>query len=323
MELVVMIPAYNEESTIGNLIRSIPRDVLDEVKVLVINDGSTDNTLVEAEKVGADKIISFKENRGLAVTFEKGLDTALQMGADIIVNIDADGQYDPREIPKLVKPIEDGQADIVLGSRFKGSIEYMPKSKKIGNILATKVTGYLSGIPISDAQTGFRAFSKYAALRLNVLSEYTYVQETIIQAAYKGLTIMEVPCTFSRRTEGKSRLITNIFGYARRSSITILRTYINYKSLKTFFAIGGILSITGIAIGLRVLIHFIMTGRVTPYLPSAILTAVLLIIGFQIMVLGLIADMVGNNRKLTEEILYNLKKRDLENRLKQSQPSGQ
>lgn len=306
-----MIPAFNEESTIGNLIRSIPRDVLDEVKILVINDGSTDNTIIEAEKAGADKLISFKENMGLAIAFEKGLDTALQMGADIIVNIDADGQYDPKEIPKLVKPIEDGQADIVLGSRFKGSIEYMPKSKKIGNILATKVTRYLSGIPISDAQTGFRAFSKYAALRLNVLSGYTYVQETIIQAAHKGLTIVEVPCTFSRRTEGKSRLITNIFGYARKSGITILRTYTNYKPLKTFFAIGGILSIIGIVIGLRVLIHFLMTGRVTPYLPSAILTAILLIVGFQIIILGLLADMIGVERKFMEKILYYMKKAEL------------
>jgi len=311
LKLVVMIPAFNEESTIGNLIRSIPRDVLDEVKILVINDGSTDNTIIEAEKAGADKLISFKENMGLAIAFEKGLDTALQMGADIIVNIDADGQYDPKEIPKLVKPIEDGQADIVLGSRFKGSIEYMPKSKKIGNILATKVTRYLSGIPISDAQTGFRAFSKYAALRLNVLSGYTYVQETIIQAAHKGLTIVEVPCTFSRRTEGKSRLITNIFGYARKSGITILRTYTNYKPLKTFFAIGGILSIIGIVIGLRVLIHFLMTGRVTPYLPSAILTAILLIVGFQIIILGLLADMIGVERKFMEKILYYMKKAEL------------
>jgi len=163
--LTIVIPAYNEEKTIGKVIKSIPRKLLDFTKVIVINDGSTDDTVKEARKSGADKIISFNNNSGLAKAFKVGLETALKMGADIIVNIDADRQYLSEEIPNLIKPILDGQADIVLGSRFKGQIEYMPKRKRIGNFIATKVTGFLTGIPISDAQTGFRALSKEAALR--------------------------------------------------------------------------------------------------------------------------------------------------------------
>lgn len=307
MKLVVTIPAYNEEKTIGSVISEIPKSCCDEVEIVVIDDGSTDSTVIEAKKSGADKIISFKENRGLAAAFRQGLETALDSGADIIVNIDADAQYDGKEIPELIKPIVEDKADIVLGSRFKGTIEYMPVSKRIGNRLATFVTRFLSGIPVSDAQTGFRAFSREAALRLNILSEYTYVQETIIQAANKNLKIFEVPCRFRARS-GKSRLISSMFGYAKKVGVTILRTYLDYRPLKVFLVIGGLVFILGVAIGLRVLVHFYETGGVSPYMPSAILTAVLLILGFQIIVMGLIAAMVGANRKIQEEILYRLKK---------------
>ena len=308
MKLAVVIPAFNEEATIGDVIRLIPRNVVEDVKIIVVDDGSTDNTVNEAWKAGADKVVSFKRNMGLAYAFKKGLEAALEMNADIIVNIDADGQYDPREIPQLIKPIVEGKADIVLGSRFKGSIEYMPKRKKWGNILATKIVSFLAGIPISDAQTGFRAFSREAALKLNILSDYTYVQETVIQAAYKGLRIIEVPCTFKKRKAGESRLISSLLSYAKKSGLTILRTYINYKPLRTFLLIGGALSLIGVIIGLRVLIHFLLTGMVSPHIPSAILTAILVIVGFQIIMLGLIADMIGMERKLMEEILYRLKK---------------
>ena len=318
MKLVVTIPAYNEEKTIGKVIREIKecieiRKYCDDVKVLVINDGSTDNTVEEAKKAGADKIISFRKNRGLARAFKAGLETALEMGADIIVNIDADGQYNPKEIPKLIKPILDGKADIVLGSRFKGWIEYMPIQKRIGNRIATWVTRLASGIPISDAQTGFRAFSREAALRLNVLADYTYVQETIIQAAKMGLKIEEVPIEFrKRRGNGKSRLISNIFSYAKRAGLTILRTYRDYHPLKTFLYIGLFLLLIGIVIGLRVLYHYIQTGMIGFYLPSAILSVALIIIGFQTIVLGLLADMLKTQRQILDDILYRLKKMECE-----------
>ena len=310
LKLVVMIPAYNEEKTIAEVIKKVPKSELNNCIIIVIDDGSIDKTAREAKLAGADIVYRFKENRGLAHAFKKGIDLALISGADIIVNIDGDGQYDSEEIPLLIQPIVDGEADIVLGSRFEGWIEHMSWKKRIGNILATKVTSTLAGIKISDAQTGFRGLSREAASRLNIMSDYTYTQEMIIQAANKGLKIDEGPCNFRKRKEGSSRLMTGIFGYARRAGLTIIRTYRDYKPLRTFFFIGGSIFLIGFLIGLRVLLRFLSTGMVSPYLPSAVLSGVLLIIGFQIMVLGLIADMVGSNRKLMEEIIYKMNKKE-------------
>lgn len=308
MKVVVLIPAYNEEKTIASVVAGIPRDVAEEVRVVVVDDGSTDNSAKEARKAGADKVVRHKRNMGLTCAFRRGIEEALALEADVIVNIDADGQYVGEEIRQLIQPIREGEADIVLGSRFAGSIEHMPFQKRAGNMIATKITAFLSGIGVTDAQTGFRAFSREAALRLNILSDYTYTQETIIQAAHSGLLVVEVPATFRRR-EGKSRLISNIFSYAIRCGSTIMKTYLNYKPMKTFTFIGGLVFASGLAVGSRVLAHYLKTGFVSPYIPSAILTAVLLIIGFQVIILGLIANMVGANRKLLDEILYRSRKK--------------
>ena len=305
MKLVVMIPAHNEERTITEVIKEIPGNAAEKVEVLVINDGSTDKTSEIAKEAGA-RVIDLKRNIGLGNAFREGLDTALEMNADIIVNIDADGQYNPKEIPKLIEPLLDGGADIVLGSRFKGSIEYMPLHKRIGNKLMTRVTSGVSGIALSDSQTGFRAFSREAALRLNTIFNYTYVQETIIQAANKGLKVIEVPCEFRRR-DGKSRLISNIFLYAKQAISIILRTYLNHKPLKVFLYIGGFVFFLGAIFGSSVLYRYFQTGLVSPYYPTTILTAVLIIVGFQIIMLGLLADIINNNRRLMEEIMYRLK----------------
>lgn len=307
MKVVVAIPAYDEEDTIAEVVKTIPRDACENVIVVVVDDGSTDNTVLEAEKAGADRIVRHKRNLGLAQAFKSGIEAGLDLGADVIINIDADGQYVGEEIVKLIEPIRKGEADIVLGSRFMGSIEYMPPQKRVGNILATKVTKFLSGVQVSDAQTGFRAFSREAALKMTILSDYTYVQENIIQASHAGLKIIEVPVHFRKR-EGKSRLISNIFSYAKKSGTTILKTYRDYKPMQTFVFMGGIIFLSGLMTGLRVLIHYLKTGLVSPYIPSAILTAVLLIIGFQVIILGLIADMVGSNRKLLDELLYKARK---------------
>ena len=313
MKIVVMIPAYNEEKTIGKVIKEVPRDIegIDEVEVLVINDGSTDSTVEVAKNAGADKIVSFKENKGLAPAFKMGLETALVVGADIIVNTDADFQYNQTQIPDLVKPILGSEADIVLGSRFKGTIEHMPAQKRMGNRLATWVTKKASGYPVTDAQTGFRAFSRDAALRLNVMSDYTYVQETILQAVNNGLVIKEIPVDFRRR-EGESRLISSVFGYARRAASVIVMTYRDYKPLKVFSMIGGVVILFGFLAGFKVLVHYLNTGMVTPYLPSAVLTTVLLIVGFQILVFGLVADMIKNQRRVQDEILYRMKKMEFD-----------
>lgn len=309
MKLVVMIPAYNEEESIAGVIKEIPREIdgADSVEILVINDGSTDRTVEVAREAGADHIISFSKNRGLANAFKAGLEGALERGADIIVNTDADGQYNGAEIPKLIGPILDGEADAVLGSRFKGSIEYMPIQKKVGNRMATLFTRRVSGFPVSDAQTGFRAFTREAALRINILSSYTYTQETIIQLVENNFKIVEVPIEFRKR-EGKSRLISGIFNYAKRAGVTILRTYLYHRPLRVFTYIGGALFLFGSIFAGRVLIHYFQTGLVSPYLPSAVLATLSIILGFLVITMGLIAELMGVNRRLQEEILYRMKR---------------
>jgi glycosyltransferase involved in cell wall biosynthesis len=319
MKLIVTIPAFNEENTIDKVIKEIPRqiDYIDSVEVLVINDGSTDNTVEVAQHAGADYIITLKKNRGLAFAFRTGLETAVKLNADIIVNTDADFQYNQQQIPDLVKPIIDGKADIVLGSRFRGHIEHMVLQKKIGNKIASWITRKASGYPVSDAQTGFRAFTRDAALRMNILSDYTYVQETILQAVKYNLTIVEIPIDFRKRI-GDSRLMSGIFYYAKRAGSTIFRTYRDYEPLKVFTTIGLFFIIVGAAAGIRVLIHYLITGMVSPYLPTAILTTIMWIMGLQIIVFGLIADMLKTQRSIQEEMLYRLKKTEI-NYL-QSQP---
>ena len=240
------------------------------------------------------------------------MDIALRLGADIVVNTDADFQYNQKEIPKLTEPILAGRADVVLSHREVLSLSHMPLQKKIGNSLATLITRLVSGYPVKDAQSGFRAFSREAMMRLVILSDYTYVQETIMESVFKGLAIEQVQCEFRKRTGGKSRLISNIWNYAQRAGVTILRTFTYYKPLRVFMGIGLALLIMGMLTGARVLTHYIETGMVSPYVPSAILTAILLIVGFQIIVLGLIADTIDAGRRVSEEVLYRLKKQQLE-----------
>jgi len=313
MKLAVVIPAYNEERTISRVIREIPRRVagIDEVEVIVIDDGSGDSTVSKALKAGADRIIRHKMNLGLAASFRDGLDAALEDGADIIVNTDADLQYNQKEIPKLIKPILDKEADFVLGYRKIWNLEHMPLSKKVGNTLATSVISFLVGFGVRDAQSGFRAFSREAALQLNVFSDYTYVQETIMQLIFNKNKVVQVPCEFRAR-DGRSRLINNIWSYAKRAGLTIIRTYVYYKPLRTFLTVGLFLILLGLIAGVRVLVHFLTTDLVSPYIPSAILSAVLLIVGFQVVMMGLIADSINANRKIIERILYLLKKKGKE-----------
>lgn len=314
MKLIVIIPAYNEEDTVANVIREISRNILgvDKTEILVINDGSTDHTAEVAKEAGADRVVSHKKNMGLGITFKDGLEEALRMGADIIVNTDADGQYNGAEIPRLIEPILKGEADIVIGDRQIDKLDHMSWQKRVGNKMATWVTRRVTGLPIIDAQTGFRAFSREAALRMTLTSgSYTYVQETLIEAANKRLKVEQIPVEFRMR-EGPSRLISNIFRYAKLAGITIIRSYRDYRPFSIFAGIGfGIFGL-GVLVGARVLIHYFTTGMVTPYLPSAVLTAVLMIVGTQIMVFGFMADMLKTQRVIQEEILYRMKKKDAE-----------
>lgn len=311
MKLIVMIPAYNEEDSIASVIQEIPRSItgFDRVEVLVIDDGSTDRTAEKAKEAGADYIISQKTNRGLAFSFKLGLETALKLGADVIVNTDADNQYDQTEIPQLVKPIIEHKADIVLGNRQIRKLDHMVFGKKYGNLIGSFIMRKLTGCPVSDSQTGFRAFSREAALKINILSPYTYTQETIIQAVNKKLVVAEIPCTFRRRKAGSSKLISGIGSYIARVGLTIVRTYTMYKPLKVFTSIGLALILIGTGFGVRFLIfYFANQGR--GHIQSLILAAVLIIVGFQTVITGLIADVVDANRKMNEELLYRIKKEE-------------
>lgn len=309
MKLVVIIPAYNERKTIASVINGIPShiDGIDCVEVLVVDDGSTDGTVKEVRRAGENNILAHQENQGLGVAFRDGLGTALEMGADIVVNLDADGQYNTAEIPKLIQPILDNEADVVLGWRDIDKLDFMPKSKKLGNKLATRVTKMLSGFPIKDAQTGFRAFSRDAGLRMNLSGKYTYVQETLMQAKYKGLRIGQVPVEFSQR-DGESRLISSLPSYAARAGQIILVTFKDYQPLRLFFFSGGILTLIGLGFSMRVIVHLAQTGGVSPYIPSAVAASLLIIIGLGTVLFGLLADMFKKQRLLQEEILYRLKK---------------
>jgi glycosyltransferase involved in cell wall biosynthesis len=309
MNLIITIPTYNEEFSIGSVITEIPRIIpgIEKVQILVIDDGSTDRSIDVALQAGADRILTHKVNMGLAKTFRDGLETALEMGADIIVNIDADFQYNGTEIPQLVKPILENKADIVLGDRQIDSLDHMPRRNLWGNKLATLIVRWATGLPIRDAQTGFRAFSREAALRMNLTGDFTYTQESLIQAANKNLLIVQIPVEFLKR-EGKSRLISNIFRYAGAAGTTIIRSFSAYHPFLVFSSIGVVCILLGLIFGLRVIVHFATTGMVTPYLPSALLTTVLVIVGVISILFGLLADMTRTQRILLEEILYRLKK---------------
>ena len=314
MKLVVTIPAYNEQKTITGVIKEIPSSIegINSVEVLVIDDGSTDYTAFDAAKAGADDVVTHIVNKGLGVAFRDGMDSALARGADIIVNIDADGQYNATQIPALIKPILDRKADIVLGWRDIDNLDFMPRSKKLGNKLTTWLTRRLSGLPIKDAQTGFRAFSREATLRMNLGGKYTHVQETLIQASHKGLQIDQVPVEFRRR-DGKSRLIPSLGTYAIKAGAIIFSTYRDYHPLKFFSSIGGVLLLIGLGFGLRVVVHFSQTGMVSPYLPSAVLASLLITVGLGTIALGIFVHMLNRQRQINEEILYRLKKRNLGN----------
>ena len=303
-----MIPAYNEENNIGKVIKEI-KDNIKNAKILVIDDGSTDRTVDIAKKLRADYIISNKKNMGLAYSFKRGLEEALMLGADIIVNTDADFQYNQKEIPKLIKPIIEDKADVVLTNRNILSLDHMSLGKKYGNLIATYVTRLISGFDVKDAQSGFRAFSREAALRLNILSDYTYVQETIIQAVDKKLRILQTSCDFKKREKSKSRLISSIFNYAKRAGLMLIRSYVRYKPLRALIITSLFPLILGFFFGLRYL-YLYFSGVSSGHVQSLILSAVLLIIGFQIIVLAFVADTINANRRIEEEILYRIKKKE-------------
>jgi len=307
MDLVILIPAYNEEKTIGEVISQIPKQIhsVDNIEILVIDDGSSDDTVEVAKKNGAN-VFSFKQNQGLAKVISKGFSICNKRKSDIMLILDADNQYDPKEIPMLLKPILEKKADIVLGDRQVSKLDHMPLQKKIGNQMSSNVLSLLIGLKIRDAQTGFRAFNQEALKKLYVFSNYTYTQETLMQAKYKGLKIVDIPITFRKRDD-ESRLISNIFSYASRTLALILSTIVFYKSFKIFSVISLILFIFGSFFSIFILNHFYETGNVKPYHALATLTIMLIITAAVTALMAIISTILNRQSILLEEILYYLK----------------
>ena len=312
MKLIVQIPCFDEETTLPETLRDIPRHIsgVDQIEILVIDDGSTDQTSQVARECGVEHVVRFKVNQGLARGFMVGLQTALHLGADIIVNTDADNQYSGGDIPKLIQPILEGRADVVIGDREVESIRHFSTTKKFLQRVGSWVVRVASGTRIPDAPSGFRAFSREAALRTNILSGYTYTLETIIQAGHNRLAIAHVPVRTNPKTR-ESRLISNIWKNILISASTIIRTYAMYQPLRFFSTIGVIIFTIGLIISARY-IYYMSIGEGAGHIQSLILAAVLMMLGFQTIVIGLISDLIAANRRLSEEIVYRLRKENKE-----------
>ena len=313
MKLVVQIPCLNEEKTLPLVIESIPRTIpgIDQIDILVIDDGSSDKTVAVAKKLGVKYFVRHRQNMGLAKSFSDGVLKALEMGADIVVNTDGDNQYPQKDIAKLVGPILSGKADIVIADRQTSQIKEFSGLKKLLQKFGSKVVNLAAGTNIPDAASGFRAYSRESLIMLNTITRFSYCMETIIQAGYLRLRVEEIPVEFRKRGD-ESRLISSVWSYAKRSAYTLLFGYLSYRPLKVFLTLGGLLFAAGFFVGAGVFLHFLRSGLVSQYIPSAILSAVLLLFGFQIIAIGLVAEMIKNNRKIEEEILYRIKKERLE-----------
>jgi glycosyltransferase involved in cell wall biosynthesis len=308
MKLIVQIPAYNESATIAQTLRDIPKkiDGITAIETVVIDDGSSDNTADVARKSGATHVVQLKTHRGLSAAFVAGVDASLRLGADIIVNTDADNQYAGADIPKLIAPIVRGDAEVVIGDRDVANSTHMSAFKKFLQHLGSRSVGIASGVSVADAASGFRAFSRDAAMQINVFNPFTYTLETIIQSGNRNLGVQSVVVRTNAPTR-ESRLYSGVGTYVRKSIATIFRIYTLYKPLKTFFAIGTLLLLAGTAIGARFLWYFLQGDR-AGHVQSLILAAVFLIAGFQTVLIGLIADLISVNRRLSEEILIRLKR---------------
>ena len=308
MKLIIQIPCLNEAETLEIALNDLPKhiDGIDEIEYLIINDGSVDNTVEVARNWGVHYIVSFKRNKGLAKGFMAGIDACLKHGADIIVNTDADNQYCGEDIEKLVRPILDGKADIVIGERPIDETEYFSPLKKKLQHFGSYIVRKASKTDIPDAPSGFRAFSREAAMHINVMNNYTYTLETIVQAGRSSWAITSVPV----RTNGelrKSRLFHSMGAYVKRSMITIIRAYMMYRPL-TFFSVLGIIPFTGgFLIGLRFLIYW-LKGSGSGHIQSLIFASTLMLLGFMTFIVGLQADVIANNRKILEDIQYRIRK---------------
>ncbi len=314
MKLVIQIPCLNEEESLPITLSALPKhiDGIDEIKVLIVNDGSTDRTIEVAKKHGISDFVNFTHNKGLAKAFSAGLNKALEMGADIIVNTDADNQYNASDIEKLVRPIIDGNADIVIGSRPVNKISHFSIIKKMLQNFGSFVMRCVSSTSVKDAPSGFRAFSRNAAIQMNIFDNYTYTLETIIQAKAKGLVIENVEINVNPELR-RSRLFSNIFVYIRRSIFTMLRMFIVYRPFRFFITVGILFLLAGLIPGVRFVWYF-LTGDGQGHIQSLILAAILLLTGVQVSLIAVLSELIAINRKLLEDIQSRVKSADLQNK---------
>ena len=320
MKLIIQIPCYNEEAILPVTLGELPKALegVDLIETLVIDDGSDDGTARVARKLGADHVLSFKAHRGLAAAFSAGIMESLRLGADIIVNTDADNQYRASDIPALIRPILEGKADVVVGDRRNErnrDFSFMKrKLQKYGSALVC----FLSGIRIPDTTSGFRAFSREAALRMNILTDYSYTLESLIQLGHMKFKILSVPVGTNRPLR-TSKLMKNSLAYLASQAGTIIRVYTIYRPLRTFFILGALFALPGVLALARYVAH-LAAGRGGEHVHGLILSAVFLVSGALICVFGLVADLVGGLRKLTENALFRLKKLELEEAAERDRP---
>ncbi len=314
IKLIIQIPCYNEAGTLPVTLKALPRRLtgVDIIEYLVIDDGSSDATADIAQEHGVHHVVRLAQHAGLAAGFVTGLEACLKHGADLIVNTDADNQYQAEDIQILIEPILSGRADIVVGDRGVARQQAFSPLKRLLQRLGSWVIAQASGLKTPDATSGFRALSREAALHTLVLSQYSYTLETLIQAGARRMAVTYVPVRTNPQTR-PSRLMRNIPHYMAQSSTTILRAYTMYRPLRVFTALGGLMIAGGLFWGIRFL-YFYVTGQGGGHIQSVILSAILLIVGFQILLIGLLADLIGFNRIILEEVLYRVRRIELDER---------
>lgn len=310
-KLIIQIPCFNEAATLPPTLRDLPRSIagIDVIEYLVIDDGSRDDTAAVARANGVHHVVQFERNRGLAAAFRAGLEESLRQGADIIVNTDADNQYQAADIATLVRPIVDARAELVVGDRGVGELPNFSYLKRRLQVLGSWVIGRAAELHTPDATSGFRALSREAALRTIVLSDYSYTLESLIHAGSRKAAVESVRIGINPQTR-PSRLMKSIPHYIRKSGVTIMRAYAMYRPLRVFSALGALFILAGCIPGIRFL-WFYFTGERIGHVQSLILAAILIIVGFQILLIGLLADLIANNRKMLEETLYRVRKLEL------------